>query len=112
MHARVCVASMLTRRRATRIDHAAGDADLVTGFQEMEQFVKIHAGRRTGVESRHPAEAFTDGFHQLAEADAARMAGNQVDDLVAVDGDGIGHALGWLEERTGAFGKARDKASL
>ncbi len=82
---------MLASRRTTRINDAAGDSDFVAGLQKMEQFVEVHAGRRAGVEGCVPSITFTDHFHQLAQADTARMAGNKVDDVVSVDGNGVSH---------------------
>ena len=82
---------MLTRRRATRIDHSTGDPHLVPGLQKTKQAVEIHAHRRAGVEGDGFPEALAHNFHQQAEPNAVRIGGNKVDDVVSVDGDGVGH---------------------
>ena len=81
---------MLASRRSTRKHHAAGDPHLVPGFQEMEQLVEVHTGRRAGMKGGHPPVTFSDNFHQLTQTDAVRIGEDKVDDVVSVDGDGVG----------------------
>ena len=85
--------SMVTSRRTTREHHAVDDPHLVPLFQERQQAIKIHARCGAGVEGYRAAIPPADDFHQLAQADAIRIGGNQVDDVVSVDGDGVGHGL-------------------
>jgi hypothetical protein len=80
---------MLTRRRPSRIHHAAFDPHLGSHFQKTEQAFKIHAHRRAGVKGDGFPESLIHDFHQLAQADAVRIVGDKADDFVSMDGDGV-----------------------
>ena len=91
------VIAVVGHKRLAVLHRAVDEAEAA-----LEKFV-IHglhalAGERAGILDGLPAdlpEALVHDLHQLAQPDAVRIGGNEVDDVVAVDGGGFGHE--WSE---------------